>query len=454
MKVLYGQALQLKSSERSAFLAQACGGNGQLLRQVESLLENRDKARAEGFLETPALAETVVSSWTGRRIAHYSVRERIGAGGMGEVYRAKDTKLGRDVAIKVLPPSLVQEADRRDRFEREARLLAALNHPHIAAIYGFEDIGEVSALVLELVEGPTLADRLKAGPLPLMEALRIARQIAQALEAAHEKDIIHRDLKPANIKITSNGTVKVLDFGLAKALGAGTTDVRSSQAPTQALGTHEGVILGTPAYMSPEQAIGQSESVDTRTDVWAFGGVLYEMLSGRLPFPGDSIPEMIAGVLGREPDWDALPDTVPHRVRGLLRRCLTKDPKQRMHSIANARIELDEVLSPAGTAAQTKSARTRGLMAGAASVLLVTALAAYFLSGTLNGPVSDPTEQSLTTNPIDDPVVSSAISLDGKYLVYNDSTSIRIRNIEHRGEVPDTVISSTSEGVPADFCFK
>jgi hypothetical protein len=324
MKVLYGQARQLKSSERSAFLAQACGSDEHLQRQVEALLENSDKANAEGFLETPALAETAGSSWTGRRIARYAVGERIGAGGMGEVYRAKDTKLGRDVALKVLPPSFVQEADRRGRFEREARLLAALNHPHIAAIYGFED-----------------------------------------------------------------------------------------------------------------------------------GGVLYEMLSGRLPFPGNSIPETIAGVLGREPDWDALPNTVPDSVDRLLRRCLTKDPKQRMHHIANARIELDEVLSPAAAPARTKTARTRGLMAGAACALLLIAFGAYFLSGTFRGSrqASEPIEKQLTTNTIDDPIVSAAISLDGKYIVYNDSTSIHIRNIEHR-EVPDTVISGTSEGVPADFCFR
>ena|SRR5688572_5698356 len=454
MKVLYAQAAQLKSAERSAFLAQACGGDDHLQRQVESLLENSDKANAEGFLETRVLAEAAGSSWTGRRIAHYAVGERIGAGGMGEVYCAKDTKLGRDVALKVLPPSYVQEAERRSRFEREARLLAALNHPHIAAIYGFEDVGEACALVLELVEGPTLADRLKAGPLPVKEALRIARQIAEALEAAHEKDIVHRDLKPANIKITSNGIVKVLDFGLAKALSTGVPVEHPSQTSTQQ-GTREGAILGTPAYMSPEQATGQSENLDTRMDVWAFGGVLYEMLSGRLPFPGNSISETIAAVLGREPDWDALPDTVPESVGRLLRRCLTKDPKQRMHHIANARIELDEVLSPAATPARTKTARTRGLMAGAATVLLLIAFGAYFLSGTFSGnrQASESIEKQLTTNTIDDPIVSAAISLDGQNIVYNDSTSIHIRNIEHR-EVPDTVISGTSKGLPADFCFR
>jgi serine/threonine protein kinase len=243
--------------------------------------------------------------------------------------------------FKSSPNTKNWDPNRRMRFEREARVLAALNHPnhpHIAAIYGFEEVGNECALVLELVEGPTLADILKSGPVPINEALRIARQLADALEAAHAKNIIHRDLKPANIKITPARAVKVLDFGLAKALAVAPVSPNLSQAPT---GTGYGVVLGTPAYMSPEQASGQAETLDTRTDIWGFGCVLYEMLSGRRTFPGDSVAETLGSVLGREPDWSALPAAMPEAVRSLLRRCLAKDPKQRMYHIADARVELD-----------------------------------------------------------------------------------------------------------------
>src|SRR5262245_59018218 len=245
LKLLYSEARLLKSSERAAYLRTACGGDTHLQLQVESLLDNSDKAEIEAFMETPALADAGGSPLLGRRVAHYSIVEQIGVGGMGEVYRAKDSKLGRDVALKVLPLSLVQDTSRRSRFEREARLLAALNHPNIAAIYGIEDAGEGYALVLELVEGPTLADRLKAGPIPLQEALSITRQIADALEAAHEKNIVHRDLKPANIKIAANGVVKVLDFGLAKALASETAVDQASETRTSSsIATRQGAILG------------------------------------------------------------------------------------------------------------------------------------------------------------------------------------------------------------------
>jgi serine/threonine protein kinase len=278
----------------------------------------------------------------GTRLGVYEIQDLLGAGGMGEVYRARDSRLGRDVALKVLPESLTVDPERRTRFEREARLLAALNHPHIGAIYGFEESGDVRALVLELVDGPTLAERLAGGPLPIAEALAIARQIAGALEAAHEKGIIHRDLKPANIKLTLNGHVKVLDFGLAKAIAGDTGSPDLSQSPTiTADGTRAGVVLGTPAYMSPEQARGKA--ADKRTDIWAFACVLYEMLTGRRAFPGDTMSDTIAAVLGRDPDWHSLPDTTPAAVRRLLRRCLHKDSNHRLHDIADARIELEDM---------------------------------------------------------------------------------------------------------------
>ena len=243
---------------------------------------------------------------------------------MGEVYRARDTRLGRDVAVKLLPSVLADDPDRRARFERESRLLAALNHPHIAAIHSVEEIDGRLALILELVEGPTLADRLATGPIPIAEALQIARQLAEALEAAHGKGVVHRDLKPSNVKITSDGAVKLLDFGLAKAtptaIHEGDAQLRSADADP----THDGVILGTGAYMSPEQARGQA--VDKRTDVWAFGCVLYEMLTGRRAFSGDTISDTIAAILDREPDWTALPPALPPEVQRLVRRCLQKDP--------------------------------------------------------------------------------------------------------------------------------
>ena len=290
----------------------------------------------------------------GRRFGAYEVLALIGAGGMGEVYRARDANLGRDVAIKILPEIFSTDADRRARFEREARLLAALNHPHIAAIYGVEQIDGARALVLELVDGDTLAERLARSPLPVSEALRAARQIADALDEAHEKGIVHRDLKPANIKITPDGIVKVLDFGLAKAAGGDGSSPDRSQSPTVSIGTRDGVILGTGAYMSPEQARGKA--IDKRTDVWAFGCVLYEMLTGRAAFAGDTLSDTIAAILELEPDWSALPAATPAAVRRLISRCVEKDPKRRLRDIGDARSEIDDVLSGATTLTPTTSA--------------------------------------------------------------------------------------------------
>ena len=267
----------------------------------------------------------------GARLGAYQVTAKIGEGGMGEVYRARDTKLDRDVALKVLPEAFTQDPDRLARFEREAKVLASLNHPNIGHIYGLEEADGIRALVLELVEGPTLADRIKQGPIPLDEALPIAKQIAEALEAAHEKGIIHRDLKPANIKVRDDGTVKVLDFGLAKALDASPTGDPSESPTLTAAATQMGVIMGTVAYMSPEQARGKP--VDKRADIWAFGVVVVEMLTGRKVFEGDDVSITLSCVLQKEPDWSLLPSAVPPVFRVYLRRCLEKDVKERVHDV-------------------------------------------------------------------------------------------------------------------------
>jgi hypothetical protein len=341
---LFHAALALPPDRRTAFLDDSCSGNDGLKRDVQSLL---DESGADDFLEQPALdpgAPRLTSSrdasLVGRRLSEYEVTARIGAGGMGDVYRARDVKLGRDVAIKVLPAPLAHDAARIARFKREAQILATLNHPHIAAIYALEESEDVVALVLELVEGATLAERLRE-PLPLNEALTIARQTAEALETAHAKGIIHRDLKPANIKAPVGGTVKVLDFGLAKAIGEETARDVSQLATIHA--TQEGMILGTATYMSPEQARGLP--VDKRTDIWAFGCVFYEMLSGRKAFNGETITDCLAAIVGHDPDWTLLPPSVSGTVVRLIQRCLDKDLQSRLADIGEARRELEDTLA-------------------------------------------------------------------------------------------------------------
>ena len=296
----------------------------------------------------------------GHRLGSYEVVAKLGEGGMGEVYRARDTRLDRNVAIKILPQAFVADAERVARFRREAKVLASLNHPHIAAIYGLEQAEHVTALVMELVEGEDLAQRLKRGAIPLDEALPIANQIAEALEAAHERGIIHRDLKPANIKLRPDGTVKVLDFGLAKAV-VGDAEMRDlADSPTvTVVATRAGTILGTASYMSPEQAKGRP--VDRRTDLWAFGAVLYELLTGTRAFRGESVAEILSHVLTQAPDWTLLPADTPAPIRTLLRRCLEKNPARRLDSAVALRLEIDEALaSPAGvTTARAPQARRR-----------------------------------------------------------------------------------------------
>ena len=274
----------------------------------------------------------------GSHIAHYDVTALIGEGGMGQVYQATDTKLNRQVALKILPEAFATDPDRLARFQREAQILASLNHPNIAQIHGIEEDGGTRALVLELVEGPTLADRISKGPIPIDEALPIAKQIAEALEAAHEAGVIHRDLKPANIKVREDGTVKVLDFGLAKALDPSPTGDPSQSPTLTAAATQMGVIMGTAAYMSPEQAKGKT--VDRRSDVWAFGAVLYEMLAGRRAFVGDDVSDTLVSVFRDDPDWSALHDDVPLRVRQALQVCLQKDPTQRVRDISAIRLAM------------------------------------------------------------------------------------------------------------------
>ncbi|HXI03891.1 MAG TPA: serine/threonine-protein kinase, partial [Candidatus Saccharimonadales bacterium] len=278
----------------------------------------------------------------GQMLAHYRLVGKIGEGGMGIVWKADDTKLGRQVAIKILPEIFAADAERMARFSREAQVLAALNHPHVAAIYGLEEQGPLRGLVLELIDGETLAERIARGPVPVDEALRLAAQIAEAMEAAHETGTVHRDLKPANVKITEKGSVKVLDFGLAKALiGDPAASPNSTQSPTiTASPTQAGIILGTASYMSPEQARGRPAG--RRSDVWSFGVVLFEMLTGGRLFAGETITDVLAAVVRAEPEWEKLPAGTPPAVRRLLRRCLSKDPDRRLRDFGDVLLEIRE----------------------------------------------------------------------------------------------------------------
>jgi serine/threonine-protein kinase len=373
---------------------------------------------------------------TGTTLGGYRVLDKLGAGGMGEVYRATDTRLKRDVAIKVLPVSMAGDPERLARFQREAEVLAALNHPHIAAIYGFEDLDAgpgkppVRALVMELVEGPTLADRIGQGALPLDDALAIARQIADALEAAHERGIVHRDLKPANIKVRPDGTVKVLDFGLAKALMSGTVsnlsgDEANSPTITSPAMTQIGMILGTAAYMAPEQARGRT--ADKRADIWAFGCVLFEMLTGQRAFPGDDVTDTLAAVVKLDPNWSALGRNVPPHVAHALRVCLQKDPRRRGGDIAAIRLALEGVFErePAGGASAAAPARRWVWPLAAAAIALGGVLVG--LVAWLERPATEPRRvvrfaiSELAGKPVPvspGQVLSLALSPDGTKLVY------------------------------------
>ncbi len=386
----------------------------------------------------------------GTRLGAYEITAQMGAGGMGEVYRAKDTKLGREVALKVLPESFTDDAERVARFRREAQVLASLNHPHIGGIYGLEDASGVTALVLELVEGPTLADRIAEGPILLDDALPMARQIAEALEAAHEQGIIHRDLKPANIKVRPDGMVKVLDFGLAKLVETkgihgqpAVAPVSESPTITTPAVTQAGMILGTAAYMAPEQIKGAA--VDRRVDIWAFGAAFYEMLSGRRAFKGDDVSDTLAAVLRQDVDWSALPAHTPAPVRRLIARCLERDVKRRLRDIGEARIALDE--SPAGAIrigaveededALTRASRPwwRRAMPAAIAAIVTGTLAGATVWYLNRGPSLPPMVTRLSLDLPDGQTFTGttrhivAISPDGTQMIYVANNRLYVRSM-------------------------
>ena len=404
---LLGDVLERPTTERFAFLDRACAGDEDLRTAVAALLKSREEC--DDFLErnalevaagvaAPALARQA-RCLVGRQLGAYKVLAMLGAGGMGEVYRARDSLLGRDVAIKVLPEVFAVDPDRLARFKREAQVLASLNHPNIAAIYGFEESDGVQALVLELVDGTTLADRLALGPTRFKEALPIARQIVDALEATHQHGIIHLDLKPSNIKLRPDGAVKVLDFGLARAAASAEGGGTEAVQPSASAGadTRSGLIFGTPAYMSPEQARGKV--VDKRADIWAFGCLLYEMLTGRPAFDGSDPAEIMTAVVGREPDWTVLPQDLPVILRPYLRRCLDKDPKERVQDMGDLRLVLggafDPPLAQTGDRATTDvgtNGRPRSRIPAIAAALvavLASGSAAWLLKPAPTGPVQE-----------------------------------------------------------------
>jgi eukaryotic-like serine/threonine-protein kinase len=413
---LYHASIELPADQRSRFLANACA-DGEIREQVASLLASRD--RGLSLIEQPALdvaADMVTRAHTGvlvgRTIGHYQVTSLIGAGGMGVVYGARDSRLDRDVALKFLPAGLGSERDLLARMEQEAKLLASLNHPNIAAIYDLEESDGIRCLVLEFIEGETLAGRLRRGRIRPEEGLAICRQVAEALEAAHERGIVHRDLKPSNVMITPNGSVKVLDFGIAKMLAA----TASGSSPV-AVDVTARVVSGTPSYMSPEQA--SDTPADKRADIWAFGCVLYEVLTGRQAFEKDSVPATLAAVIEQEPDWSALPRTTPPKVVDLIRRCLQKNPHWRLRDVGDARIDLViEESKPQrdGTVADRRTRRGRWIRVSAVAAVVLIALA---LKQWLVRPVSVVPEVrvEVTTPPTTDPV-SLAISPDGQKLVF------------------------------------
>ncbi|HJZ98041.1 MAG TPA: protein kinase, partial [Candidatus Solibacter sp.] len=376
---LFHAAVNLSPVEREVFLRDACRADESLRREVELLLA--EDARHSGFVKTgfplhPPPPPFVLA--IGVRVGPYEISGIIGAGAMGEVYRARDTRLHRDVALKVLPKSFADDPERIRRFKREAQLLACLNHPQIAAIYGLEESNGTLALIMELVEGPTLAERITSGPLSIAEALRYARQIGDALEATHERGIIHRDLKPANVKITPEGAIKILDFGLGKALKP---DSRPQDSVDSSATSLAGMILGTAAYMSPEQARGAA--VDHRVDIWAFGVVLYEMLTGRRPFVAETITDVLASVVRDEPDLSALPP----EMTAVVARCLSKEPRNRWGSIGDVRWALD--FSAAGPNPRAPAGRIRYLPWAAAPILaLLAAAGSWIVKSTSSQPLT------------------------------------------------------------------
>jgi eukaryotic-like serine/threonine-protein kinase len=442
---IYRQALEREDQNRGALLDEACEGDAALRHEVESLLACQPAAA--DFIEASALdvaadllTQEPDGDLIGRHVGPYLIEAWLGSGGMGDVYRARDGHLHREVALKILPGLFALDLDRLARFKREAQVLASLNHPNIAAIYGFEESNGLQALVLELVEGATLADRIAQGSIPVDEALPIARQIAEGLEAAHEHGIVHRDLKPSNIKVRPDGTVKVLDFGLAKAIEPGaTTPGNVTDSPTITSPARD-MILGTAAYMSPEQARGRH--ADKRSDVWAFGALLYEMLSGERAYPGDDMAATLAAVLRRDVEWTALPASTPTSVRRLMARCLDRDVKRRLRDIGGARIVLEDpatsaIADPSGAPALAPArqawrratpvvlaATVTGVLAGSAAWYLATRpvmpLAVTRFSFAL--PEGQSVRLPATRHMI-------ALSQDGSQMVYVADTRLYLRSM-------------------------
>jgi serine/threonine protein kinase len=392
----------------------------------------------------------------GKQLLHYHIETQLGAGGMGEVYQARDTKLGRGVAVKILPEIFAGDLERVARFEREAKLLAALNHSNIAALYGLEQVDGRHFLVMELVEGDTLASKIASGPTPVEEALKIAHQVAEALEAAHEKGVIHRDLKPANVKITPEGKVKVLDFGLAKAMDVAPDESARMNSPTLSIvATNAGVILGTAGYMSPEQAKGRA--ADQRSDIFSFGCILYEMITGRTTFDGETVTEVIASVLKQEADLSLIPANIHPRVVDLIRRCLVKDPKKRWHAAADVRAEIETILAESRGVKSTDFAAARmprwQLAAIISSTAIVAALAAAVIVWNLrpNPPAAVarfsfvlPEEQASSRG--GRPTIT--ISPDGQNIVYQANRQLYLRPIS---DVDARPIEGTNLDVAAPF---
>ncbi len=429
---IFNSVLDLEPEEQEAFLERACAGDEDLRQYVQNLLASHKEE--DDFIERPALevardlaadpGSMLGPDLSGSSLGHYRILDRIGSGGMGVVYRANDSALGRDVAIKVLPDVFAADPERMARFEREARLLASLNHPNIASIYGLEQIENQRFLVLELVEGETLAERLRKGPLSMEESLRVCCQIAEGLKAAHEKGIIHRDLKPANVQVTPDGKVKLLDFGLARALRAqaATADVSLSPTITDEM-TRPGVVLGTAAFMSPEQIKGMP--AEKRADIWAFGCVLYECLTGKRTFRDDTITEVMASILKSEPDWTLLPVETPPSVRAALKHCLEKDRDLRIQDIADVVILLKEKPDPeklSPDSARAAAPRRRWVLF-AASLALITAAAVFLIlqrPGSWFGDPSSEWESASYTQLTREPGIErfSSLSPDGMFVVY------------------------------------
>jgi Tol biopolymer transport system component len=465
VKRLFEAALERPAPERSAFVTAAVADDETLRRDVEALIA-ADAADVALSDQWPLASESLLAELrgassagdspaasspgliAGNRLGKYDVIAPLGAGGMGEVYRARDRRLGRDVAIKILPNAFTSDPDRLARFEREARMLAALNHPHIAGIYGIEETGTAPALVLELVEGPTLADRIKAGRLGVEESLTIARQIADALSAAHDKGIVHRDLKPANVKVTASGVVKVLDFGLAK------TDSEDALAELTLSGTGQGLILGTAAYMSPEQARGKP--VDKRSDIWAFGCVVFEMLTGGKAFDRETASDTMAAILEREPEWSRLPGATPTTVRRLLRRCLEKDVSRRLRDIGDACLEIDDAIARFGSRHLRRSlvpfARGRRVAAAVAIFVVAAAILASLFWQTWRGRPGTPE----LLQPAFTQITSQSglewfpsLSPDGRWVVYGGDAG-GSRDIYLQSTTGQTPINLTAESADDD----